>query len=64
MQYSADFTLLRILVLLSLVTVASYSCERSVDPEKGLPAIPEPVVADFWIGMLKLSAKFMVNGGW
>ena len=47
MQYSADFTLLRILVLLSLVTVASYSCERSVDPEQGLPAIPEPVVADF-----------------
>jgi tetratricopeptide (TPR) repeat protein len=47
MQYSADFTLLRILVLLPLVTVASYSCDRSNDPEQELPAIPELAVADF-----------------
>ncbi len=41
------FTLLRILVLLSLVTVASCSCDRSVDTAPGLPAIPELAVADF-----------------
>ncbi|MEN8109061.1 MAG: tetratricopeptide repeat protein [Pseudomonadota bacterium] len=35
------------LVLLSLLTLASYSCDRSADPEQGLPAIPELAVADF-----------------
>jgi tetratricopeptide (TPR) repeat protein len=47
MQYPAGFTLLRTLVLLPLVMVAGYSCDRSTGPEQELPAIPELAVADF-----------------
>ena len=47
MENSTGFTLLHILVLLSLVTVTSCSCDRAADPEQGLPAIPELAIADF-----------------
>jgi len=47
MQYSAGFSLLRTLVLLPLVMVAGYSCERSAGPEQEFPAIPDIIAADF-----------------